>query len=407
MNIKSVFSTCSALWLFASVIALVLTLLQVANVLSAPMPPPVATGTNGNAVSESLIVINKPIFAPPKGGGLLLATGTNNAHRAVRITDVKQFRVVFPPDVKDGQFSILRFAKTIDDNAGGLKPQHWYKIHFLGTKKAKFAIYWNPRVSSPIAAPKSVRAAEISINNLTGKIIINASSALWAGGRGIGRGRVPLEKMVLDFRLKSGAKERIQFLPALSRDKIVLLGPSTPSSIMTQVPPDLVAVGTRPDLSLALESFRMWGRRRIHLVGLATSTNRRIKAVWINLTSRPRPDGKPAAVKLSCLIFRLVHGNLICNYGHEVRLVPSIKSQLNATLRLILEQQNTGAVGLGHDLRKVKAILAIIAARDKRLRSLRLLSLGVELYPGGPVLETVTFKRPHRATRPAGMAQKK
>lgn len=374
----------------------ILALPTMASAQSAEPPVPATMAAQGQPTANSLIVTNKPIFAPPKAGSLLLSASPHPVGGSVVVSGVKRFRIVFPPASKAGSLSLFGPAATPQ---GGWKPLHWYEIHSLGAMVAKIGIQWQPSVGGMGAASAPTRAAEISVNSVIGAMQITASSALVAGGRGIGRGRAFLEQVVVDMRLENGRAERIQFLPVVPQERTVLLGPSTPAAISIRVPGSILAAGIVPRLSLAVGAFRARGGENFHLVGGGTSAYRRTRAVWINLLSVAQPAEKPVAGRLVRLGFSLGDGAVENNYAREIRLASLYMTRIRALLLSIAKERSGGVGGLGQEDRKAKRLLADIMVRNSRLRSLRLATLCIELYPGGPVVETVTYKTPSAAMR--------
>ena len=201
------------------------------------------------------------------------------------------------------------------------------------------------------------------------------------------------------MRLQNGRDERIQFLPVVPPDHTVLLGPSTLSKIPVRVPQELVVAGAVPQLSLVVKAFRARNGEMFHLLGQGTSTNGRIKAVWVNLFGDAHPERKPVAGKLGRLEFSLEAGRINNNYARDARLASLYTAQLHSDLASLSKEQSPGDYRAERLEREAKNLLAIIASRSNRLSALRLIALCVELYPGGPVLETVTYARPGAATQ--------
>ncbi len=350
----------------------------------------------------SLTVVNKPIFAPPRAGEILLSADPHPAGRSVMVSAVTRFRVVFPPASPAGKLTLSGTGAVLQR---GWKPQRWYQASALGIRIVKLAVQWRQSIQGigAASAPTSARAAVIRVDGVSGTLKISAGSALAAGGEGIGRGRDRLEQIVVEVRVKNGNTEKIQFLPLTPRHRKVLLGPSTPSAIRIHVPAAIVAAGTPPQLSLAVAAVSIPSGEKLHPAQRSISANSRSRVVWVNLVSgAAAPSGKPVAGRMLQLRFRLAGGSIRTNYAREMLLAGVSIARLKSVLRLITLQQKNGidVEGLGNKYRTVKRLLAEVVARYRRLRALGKLTLCVELYPGGPVLETITFKKPTAATRP-------
>ncbi len=364
---------------------------------SAEPPIPATTTAQAQPVAGPLVVINKPIFAAPKAGSLLVSANPHPADGSIVASGVKRFRIVFPPAAGGGTLSLAGSAKSPQ---AGWHLRRWYKTRDIGTAAARLAIRWQPARNEMGSTPPPIRAAHIIVVGATGTVRITADSVLGPGGRGIGHGRTALELVVVDVRLQNGRDERIQFLPVVPPDRTVFLGPSTPSKTPVRVPQELAVAGAVPQLSPVVKAFRARNGEIFHMLGQGTSTDGRIKAVWVNLFGDAHPERKPVAGKMGRLEFSLGGGRINNNYARDARLASLYTAQLHSDLASLSKEQSAGDYSAKRLEREAKNLLTIIAARSNRLRALRLIALRVELYPGGPVLETVTYTRPRATTQP-------
>lgn len=383
-------------------------LLSPAMVLAQSAEPAAPTAMPAQALSAggSLTVVNKPIFVSPVAGALLLSANPHPISGSVVVSGIEKFRIVFPPASPHGKLTISGIAAA---SQGPWKPQRWYAVSALGIRTVKLGIQWQRTIQGIGAAstPPSVRAADISIDGVSGTFQISAGSALAAGGGDIGRGRGCLDQMVVEVCMNDGNTEKIQFLPIAPQHRVVLLGLSTPAAIRIHLPTAIVAAGTAPQLSLRAADVNMRSGGTFYRAQRSTSAHGRSHVVWVNLApGAAAPSGKPQSGKLIRVWFRLAGRTAKTNYAEARLLAATFYVRLKAEMRMIAREPVSviESQGLDKIYRRDKRLLAEVVTRYRRLRALRKLTLCIELYPGGPVLETITYEKPTAATRP-GLAK--
>ncbi len=340
-------------------------------------PPPVA---------RPLVVLNKPIFEPPPAGGLSISAGPP-ATRRVSARDVLRFRIAFPPTTRGGLLSL----GPIGGGAKLVAAGRW----ITAKPGAAVAVLWNPRPFAGVSA-NTVRGCMIAVGP-HGLLRICAGSNLPDSGR------AALRQMVVDVRLKGQRTGRIQFLAHGPRSRHARLdaGARLPAWLR-----DPKAKGGPADMAMAVSSFAGAGGLNFHLAGSGEKVDGGASAVWINLFPGASWPDAPSYGNLCAIRFGFETGAISSNYARDLHFALSVQAACRKA-----RQETAAVLAAGTDREQLDAIKVLAKQWDhvsrqadltlSRIRALKSITLRVELYPGGPVVETVAFSHRGAATQPA------
>lgn len=336
-------------------------------------PAPPATGSaNPPPAAQPLLVLDKPIFQPQPAGGLSISTGPAIGGR-ISVAGAVKYRIVLPPKSRGG--AIVLAPARLGGQRQTVAEDQWIRA----TARTGVVVSWVGQARAGAAA-RAMRAATVWVGP-KGELRVSATAQITGENRTAVRGRAALEGVAVDVKLRDGQMERIQFLTHAPATKAVLLTQYTPADLPLRIPAKFIRRGKAPaTLRLAVDSSRAQDGWWVYL---ARGGN--MVVVWDSNESEYPTFQSGVLFWLKALV-------LANDYASSAGW-----------------QDNYGAddVGAGN-VRREKTLA--VQARVKMLRPLRSITLRVELYAGGPVLEKVVYARrlpvtpaaTQRARRPVG-----
>lgn len=379
------------------------------------------------AKAYRLTVLNKRIFAPPKAGGFSVSGNSDDGKRTVVVRGVTSFRIALPAKTRGGTLSLAGNAKS----AAAWKIGKWYPIGAAGKRINGNELYiqWASQPRAGLSSVQMRKVAQLRVDPVKSSLVVRPTK--WAedkirSGKNTGEriARV-MARTAVDVRLSGSRCRRIQFRDKFAKPVTRKLSQAFP-----------VTGNHARTLALVVESFSPPPGLVYH------PPARDSGLVWIGLM--PAPETRPNH-RLESITFSISKGRVESNYHNiledvnravgklhgEVKkwTVPAGKnSRISISrVRAQLTRDKKRVAGIGEkkpgegetnrltmkikrlrgEVRKYKALEEKMVRMQKRQRHLERfppIRLGVELYPGGPVLETVTYRRPGLVARPAPAA---
>ena len=360
-------------------------------------------------LQKPLKVLDEPIFQRPRSG--LDAVDRPATLKVAPINGIKSFLVKFPP--KSPLLSPRgKWSLTLGDKKTVMKMP--YVLHGHRFSVLHYSVWWvqNPALGAGAIGP--VSAAHHLRFTIT---IPKRGRSLSARAVEDGGGRNYPRRMVVDLQLINGRKERIQFLASgevssrhLNRPKVIPLNSKAPgatkiaSSLISTAQPCLVKESLYPR---EMDSQGHVGKNQkyfsLRLAGGTKSGARqralKFKLVGVELQNNFRAVRKTLHTRLKYWNHQLkVEGDTVKQDTMNVRNREKHESP---------KQQKKGPIFKSDmaTLKKDEAKLVSLQTHEahitkelKTLKTLRSITFRVELYPGGPVLEAITYKKPTAAT---------
>ncbi len=395
--------------------------------------------TNHAIIHRPLKVVDHPIFAGPAAGNLEMRALTT-AH-SVQVKHISSFIVRLPPPSHSGRIEM--FVKS--QGVVSKDPQKMSKPCILSRRRKvslDYSVDWVPS-STSVAGVLMLDSQNIPLCSVS--VSCERDTLTLKPARGLATAKLLYaEQMVADVRLKNGRRERIQFLPSGPANHTVALSRNITSNFPVEIPQRLSIADNKisADLHLKIEGASHPGAwklakgaytRALKPINRHQELETLLRKVRAELTGEKA--SKPLTLRpLGPLTVELRTGMLTNNYQTLATRLNSwvkkcrkdenwVKKNLNNWQALtnhqkwelkkyqkhpkknamliapLVHQQN-----LHGDLAKlaseIRSRLGRMRQRMKQLESVQRTTFRVELYPGGPVLETVTYTRPGAATQP-------
>ncbi len=394
---------------------------------------------------EPITILNHPIVGASASGGLALPPdgSKKEADKIATVEKVKAFMVVFSPKIKGGTLSLLAADKKTK-----WKANQWYPA-----KAANLAIKWRPSSSAGLGGAAPVPVAKITIS-AAGALTVSCAPDYFGQHRAKRRA---VEGMVVDVLRKGNKIERLQFLQNGPREaagvdnlgkelsRVCFLGrntagfrgwhyqPPSPTAGLPEAVIVLESITPTAALNLALGRPRRsvaaklpairWSKPRKHW-------DRVTKDLTTALSDAPRLQKPPPPVQvLKPLRLTLVKTGLDNNYAGLLKKLDALAapsepwlSQIqswladpqycitNSQLQDLKGLKKKGSKKNTAKLKKLEALKQLTSdlrkletdyqARTQKIKaclaaleSLKEIRLRVELYPGGPVLLQVTYRK--------------
>ncbi len=341
-------------------------------------------------------VLNEPIFEGTSSG--LVPLGHPAKPMYVRVRGIESFLVRLPPALRRGTWAL----KLGDKQIAMRRP---YVLESAKPTGRLYSVWWvpNPASGAGLASAFPRRLCTISVAKRGGPLEVQAEKV---GGRN------SPDQIVVDVRLISGRRERIQFLAPgkasskyLNHSKVIPLSSETPEA--TEIASSLKSLSR---ICLVKESLYP---QRVYPLGRA-GKKRRSFSIGLAV-------GTVSGARRWVLKFNLAHGKIFNNFGEidgalhirlghwtqktagEAQIVEQYAKDVGNREKNEPAKRQTKDVILSaekNDLNRAEGVLASDGTRKahvtrelERLNALKSITFRVDLYPGGPVLERFTFKR--------------
>ena len=344
-----------------------------------PPPPPV----------RPVAVLDKPIFAPSAAGNGLLLTAGPAASGHISLAGVVKFRIVLPPQVGGGAIALSQ--RVGSQPAQPLTSRQWVTAQ----PQTRVMISWVPLPRAGKAA-HAMPAATLRVGR-AGSLHISATTGITSESRAAAKARAGLEQMVIDAQLQGKRMDRIQFLAKAPPTKALLLTPYTPENLPLHIPARFNCNGRPPaTLCLAVDSGRVDGGGRVVTAGDGKWATVLVGSNWSSASGKLVPVSSEWERENGSRYYR-ARSSAVNFFLQPLVLANDYASPAD------WQDYNYSSDSLVPANAKQLKKLAV-QARVKLLRPLRSVTLRVELYPGGPVLEKVIYQRrlpaPPAATQP-------
>lgn len=391
----------------------------------------------GKMKQAVVVVRDWPIFAPPQAGGLGLPGGTAVKEKKNEVPGAKTFTVVFPPETK-GKGGALSLVVAGGEKGQLVAGNRWYPAAKAGT----LVVNWTLPAAAGLGSPLTETVAKIQIGSgnlrvsratdhsnqnrsereaaerMVVDVLVHGSkivrfqflpSGLFCWKR---IEREAAEQMVVDVLVHVDKIERVQFLSAgqfssLNRPKVIHLNTSTRAG--TKIASSLKF---SPSLQLVKEAMDPSS-----LTGAIADKGG--KSFSLGLGPRAVPGRPPRKLSFSVASgqirnnYKALEKKLQIRLSHWKSRVDSSNSAVDSEETALHAAEQTPPSGkaakkkwnklLGKKRKALTTALAaqrkaktgenMVAAQQKKLEDIESITFRVELYPGGPVLERVAYKK--------------